>query len=215
MTETSAATRIVAGAELPATGVWRLDPGHAEIGFVGRHFLLTKVRGRFTGVEGTVEVAENPADSKVTVVIDMASVTSGDDARDTHLKSADFFDVADHATATFASTAVDWDGTSGSMVGVRDAIERDAPDPGDGAPGVLAFPGRGEHRRGVAPEQVEVGGGRDTGLAQVRTGLFHRQWQPPQLLAQPGRRRRVRVRPVRAQGAGQQFLGVDGCEDVQ
>jgi polyisoprenoid-binding protein YceI len=117
MTETEAATRIVAGVELPAVGTWRVDPGHAEVGFVGRHFMLTKVRGRFTGVDGTVQIAADPADSTVRVTIDMASVTTGDDARDTHLKSADFFDVTEHATATYESTSVSWDSAAGTMVG--------------------------------------------------------------------------------------------------
>jgi polyisoprenoid-binding protein YceI len=117
MTEGITATRMVGGLELPVAGNWRIDPGHAEVGFVGRHFMLTKVRGRFTGVEGTVELAADPRASHVSVVIDMSSVNSGDDARDTHLRSADFFDVEDHKEATFESTSVTWDGTTGTMTG--------------------------------------------------------------------------------------------------
>jgi len=118
MTEVAPATRIVAGIELPQAGTWIVDPGHAEVGFVGRHFMLTKVRGRFTGVTGTVTVAEEPLESSVVVDIDMGSVSSGDDTRDNHLKSADFFDVESNPTATFRSTEVRWDGgTSGSMTG--------------------------------------------------------------------------------------------------
>jgi polyisoprenoid-binding protein YceI len=79
--------------------------------------MLTKVRGRFTGVEGTVQFAEDPRESHVAVVIDMSSVNSGDDARDDHLRSADFFDVDEHKEATFESTAVAWDGTAGTMTG--------------------------------------------------------------------------------------------------
>jgi polyisoprenoid-binding protein YceI len=82
MTQAGAATRTVGGVDLPAAGTWKVDPGHAEVGFIGRHFMLTKVRGRFTGVDGAVRVAENPNDSAVSVVIDMASVNSGDGARD-------------------------------------------------------------------------------------------------------------------------------------
>lgn len=79
------ATRTVGGVELPAPGVWRVDPGHAEVAFIGRHFMLTKVRGRFPGVEGAVTVAEDPDASRVEVTIDMASVNSGDRTRDEHL----------------------------------------------------------------------------------------------------------------------------------
>ena len=101
------ATRTIAGTELPSAGTWTIDPGHAEVGFVGRHFGLTKVRGRFTVVEGTIVLDEEPAESTVEVVIDMASVSSGDQARDDHLRSADFFDVDRFPTATFRSTGVD------------------------------------------------------------------------------------------------------------
>jgi polyisoprenoid-binding protein YceI len=117
MTEATTATRQVGGVEVPIAGKWVVDPGHAEVGFVGRHFMLTKVRGRFTGVEGTVAIGEDPADSHVSAVIDMSSVDSGDDTRDGHLKSGDFFDVENHTTATFESTEVNWTGTSGTMTG--------------------------------------------------------------------------------------------------
>ncbi|GAA2966199.1 YceI family protein [Actinokineospora diospyrosa] len=117
-TSTSAgATRVVGGVELPAAGVWKIDPGHAEVGFIGRHFMLTKVRGRFTGVDGAVTVAERPEDSAVLVTIDMTSVTSGDQTRDDHLRSDDFFDVAAHPTATFSSTSVSWIGSGGVLDG--------------------------------------------------------------------------------------------------
>jgi polyisoprenoid-binding protein YceI len=111
------ATNTVEGIELPAPGVWRIDPGHTEVGFMGRHFMLTKVRGRFTGVTGTVTLGERPEDAAVDVTIDMATVTSGDDTRDDHLRSADLFDVAAHPTATFRSTGVQWQGTTGTMSG--------------------------------------------------------------------------------------------------
>ena len=112
------ATRTLAGVELPAPGVWQIDPGHAEVAFIGRHFMLTKVRGRFTGVAGAVTVAEEPTDSSVEVTIDMTSVSSGDQARDDHLRSADFFDVENHPTATFRSTAITRSGdTVGTVVG--------------------------------------------------------------------------------------------------
>jgi len=111
------ATRTIDGVELPSAGTWTVDPGHAEVGFVGRHFGLTKVRGRFTGVAGAVTVAEHPEASRIEVTIDMATVSSGDQSRDDHLRSADFFDVEHHPTATYRSTSVTIRGTSGTVEG--------------------------------------------------------------------------------------------------
>jgi polyisoprenoid-binding protein YceI len=112
-----AVTRLVGGVELPAPGRWEIDPGHAELAFIGRHFMLTKVRGRFTGVSGAIEVAEEPGESTVEVTIDMATVNSGSQARDDHLRSEDFFDAARYPHATFSGRAARWQGTSGLLVG--------------------------------------------------------------------------------------------------
>jgi polyisoprenoid-binding protein YceI len=103
---------------LPAPGRWSIDPGHAEVGFVGRHFGLTKIRGRFTGVTGTVELSTEPGADSVEVTIDMATVTTGDATRDDHLRSADLFDVEHHRHGQFVSTAVDIDGDRGVVHGV-------------------------------------------------------------------------------------------------
>ena len=89
-----------------AAGTWKIDPGHAEVGFVGRHFGLTKVRGRFTGIDGAIVVAPNVADSTIDVTIDMSTVNSGDETRDDHLRSVDFFDVINHPSGHFRSTGI-------------------------------------------------------------------------------------------------------------
>jgi len=73
------------------------------VAFVGRHFMITKVRGRFTDIRGSVKVAERFADSSVEVVIGMASVESGNPDRDAHIKSAELFDVEQFPEATFRS----------------------------------------------------------------------------------------------------------------
>ena len=120
MTETQpapAVTRLVGGAELPIPGRWEIDPGHTEVAFIGRHFMLTKVRGRFTGVSGAIVVAEELGESTAEVTIDMASVDSGSRARDDHLRSADFFDAGRHPTATFSGHAAGWQGTRGTLAG--------------------------------------------------------------------------------------------------
>jgi polyisoprenoid-binding protein YceI len=111
------ATRSVNEIDFPTAGTWTVDPAHAEVGFVGRHFGLTKVRGRFTGVDGTVVVGDEITASSIEVVIDMTSVSSGDQGRDDHLRSADFFDVEHHPLATFRSTGIQASGASGSIAG--------------------------------------------------------------------------------------------------
>ena len=110
-------TRTVEGYVLPAPGAWEIDPEHTEVAFIGRHFMLTKVRGRFTDVTGTIVIAPDLADSHVEVTIVMASVESGSEARDTHIKSSELFDVDQFPTATFRSTTVDWRGTNGVVHG--------------------------------------------------------------------------------------------------
>jgi polyisoprenoid-binding protein YceI len=112
-----AATRTLHGVELPTAGTWTIDPGHAELGFIGRHFGLTKVRGRFVGVTGTVTVADAIEASEIVVDIEMASVNSGDKSRDDHLRSADFFDVEHHPKATFRSTGVSSSGGQATVSG--------------------------------------------------------------------------------------------------
>lgn len=111
------ATRVVAGHVLPTAGTWDLDPGHTDVSFIGRHFMVTKVRGRLTGVTGAITVAEDIGDSRVDVVIDMATVTSGNPSRDEHLRSAELFDVERYPQATFHSTAVEWSGSGGTVHG--------------------------------------------------------------------------------------------------
>lgn len=108
---------ITPAGQLPALGRWTVDPGHAEVAFIGRHFGLTKVRGRFTGIDGSVDIAEPIEASTIEVVIDMASVESGSSDRDDHLRSSDLFDVERHPTATFRSTRIDPAGDRGQIHG--------------------------------------------------------------------------------------------------
>jgi polyisoprenoid-binding protein YceI len=103
---TTPATRTIDGATLPAAGTWVIDPSHSSINFKVRHVGLAKVRGRFAGFEGTVQVGEQPEDTRVNVTIDAASVDTKDERRDTHLRSADFFDVEHYPTWVFRSTGV-------------------------------------------------------------------------------------------------------------
>lgn len=107
-------TREYQGLQVPEAGTYVLDKGHTTVEFVGRHLMITKVRGRFTDFEGQVVIADSPEDSSVDVTIDAGSVNSGDDNRDGHLRSPDFLDVETHPTITFRSTRVELgaDGTA-------------------------------------------------------------------------------------------------------
>jgi polyisoprenoid-binding protein YceI len=113
----TAATRLVGDAKLPVPGRWQIDPGHTEVAFIGRHFMLTKVRGRFTGVSGAIVVADDPGESTAEITIDMASVDSGSKDRDDHLRSPDFFDTGRHPTASFSGRAAGWQGPRGLLAG--------------------------------------------------------------------------------------------------
>ncbi|HUF32651.1 MAG TPA: YceI family protein [Acidimicrobiales bacterium] len=105
-TATTTVTRSVQGAEVPTPGTFEIDPSHSEVGFTVRHLGLSKVRGRFGAFFGTVVVADDPTDSSVEAEIDLASVDTRDEGRDTHLRSADFFDAEVHPAMTFRSRRV-------------------------------------------------------------------------------------------------------------
>ena len=96
-------------------GTWTVDPAHTEVGFVARHLMVTKVRGTFADVEGTVEVAPDVTKSTVDVTVQMASVDTRSADRDTHLKSADFFDVENYPTMRFVSTSFDGEQLTGDL----------------------------------------------------------------------------------------------------
>jgi polyisoprenoid-binding protein YceI len=87
-------------------GTWSIDPVHSEVGFVARHLMVSKVRGRFRKFSGTIVTAENPLDSFVTAEIDLSSVDTGNEQRDAHIRSADFLDVEHYPTMTYRSTGI-------------------------------------------------------------------------------------------------------------
>ena len=104
--EVEVTSRTVNGTEDPAVGTYALDTMHTTLGFTVRHMAVSKVRGAFNTFEGTLELAENPEDSKVSVTIQAGSVDTRDENRDNHLRTNDFFDVENHPTWTFVSTAI-------------------------------------------------------------------------------------------------------------
>ena len=92
------------------TGTWTIDSSHTEVGFVVRHMMVSKVKGRFSKVEGTITVAENVLESSVQATVPAASIDTRDENRDNHLRSADFFDAETYPELTFVSTGIRADG---------------------------------------------------------------------------------------------------------
>jgi polyisoprenoid-binding protein YceI len=107
MTTSSAATTTVPGY---VAGTWTIDPIHSEVGFAVRHMMVSKVRGKFKTFSGELVTGENPLDSSVTAEIDLASIETGAEQRDDHIRSADFFEVETYPTMTYRSTGVRADG---------------------------------------------------------------------------------------------------------
>jgi polyisoprenoid-binding protein YceI/predicted dinucleotide-binding enzyme len=98
----------VASAELPA-GTWTIDPVHSSISFSVRHLMVSKVRGTLGTFSGVITVPSEGTPS-VSAEIAVGSVSTGNDERDAHLKSVEFFDVEQYPSATFTSTGAWADG---------------------------------------------------------------------------------------------------------
>jgi polyisoprenoid-binding protein YceI len=87
-------------------GTWNIDPIHSEVGFSVRHMMVSKVRGRFNSFSGQIVTAEDPTQSSVTAEIDLSSINTGQEQRDAHIRSADFFEVETYPTMTYKSTGI-------------------------------------------------------------------------------------------------------------
>jgi len=86
---------------------WRTDPAHADIQFSAKHMMVTTVRGKFADVDGSLTLDEtDPAASSGSFTVRAGSLSTGNEQRDGHLRSADFFDAETHPEVTFVSTAV-------------------------------------------------------------------------------------------------------------
>lgn len=103
---------ISAGSDRPAVPAlaritkWELDPENSSVTFVCKHANFTNVRGMFQKPSGTVVLDQaTPVNSRVNATIDVKSITTGVEERDTHLKSPDFFDAARYPVITFVSTS--------------------------------------------------------------------------------------------------------------
>src|SRR5580698_672249 len=102
MTEATTATTIPGY----VAGKWSIDPVHSEVGFSVHHMMVSKVRGRFTEFSGDIVTGDRPEDSSVTAEISLSSINTGQEQRDAHIRSADFFEVETYPTMTYRSTGV-------------------------------------------------------------------------------------------------------------
>ena len=98
---------------------WKIDPAHSHIEFGVRHLMISTVKGRFTGVDGTVTLDDaDPSFADVDVRIDVATIDTREPQRDAHLRSADFFEAEKYPHITFRSKgAVSRHGTEFRLVG--------------------------------------------------------------------------------------------------
>ncbi len=128
MTQTLSILRTHDDREIPVAGVYTIDPMHTTVEFIGRHLMITKVRGRFPEVAGTITIDDEPTKSHVEVELQVASIDTGIPDRDGHLRSADFFNADDYPTITFKSTKVEA-GRSGTWDVTGDLTVRDVTRP--------------------------------------------------------------------------------------
>jgi len=106
MTTTTNVTTI-SRIEIPEAGVYAIDGSHSNLGVTARHLMVSKVRGFFSDLSGTITIADNPSESSVEVLVKADSIDTRDAQRDGHLKSADFLDVENHPELTFRSTGLE------------------------------------------------------------------------------------------------------------
>ena len=91
---------------LPAPGVYTVDPTHSNLDFIARHLVASKVRGNFTEFSGTITIGDTIENSSVEATAQAASITTNNEMRDGHLKSADFLELEKYPTLTFKSTKI-------------------------------------------------------------------------------------------------------------
>jgi polyisoprenoid-binding protein YceI len=97
---------------------WELDTAHSEVSIAAKHMMLTTVRGTLAVADLDIEFdPEAPERSRVTAVLDAASISTGVEQRDAHLRSPDFLDAEAYPTITFASTGIERKGAGWAIHG--------------------------------------------------------------------------------------------------
>jgi polyisoprenoid-binding protein YceI len=102
---------------LPAPGLYTVDAVHSSVGFIARHLVASKVRGNFSDFAGSFTVGDTAETSSVEFTVQANSITTNNEMRDGHLKSADFLDLEKYPTLTFKSTSVTAKGDDFVLVG--------------------------------------------------------------------------------------------------
>jgi len=106
MVTTTDILRVVEGRKVPAPGTWFIDPVHSEVGLTATHLVVSKVRGRLTGVAGAIVIDTVPERSSGEVSVDATTIETGDAKRDQHLRSPEFLDVERFSVIRFVSSSV-------------------------------------------------------------------------------------------------------------
>jgi polyisoprenoid-binding protein YceI len=101
----------------PESGVYTVDPVHSNVDFIARHLVASKVRGRFSDFAGSINVGDGPETSSVEFTVQADSISTGNEMRDGHLKSADFLELEKFPTLTFKSTSLSAKGDEYVLVG--------------------------------------------------------------------------------------------------
>jgi polyisoprenoid-binding protein YceI len=123
MSDTQTLDRTVDGKPVPVPGTFVIDPSHTTVQGIVKHMMVSKVRVEFSGVAGTIVVADDPKASSVEVTIAVDTINSRDDKRDAHLKSADFLDAETFPAITFKSTSIDDGWTITGDLTIRDVTK--------------------------------------------------------------------------------------------
>jgi polyisoprenoid-binding protein YceI len=110
-------SRTIDSKTAPAAGTWEIDASHSDLQITARHLMVTKVRGTFADLSGTIVVAEDPTQSTVNVTAQAASVSTGSADRDAHILSPDFLDAENFSLVTFLGTRVAPSGDNWELTG--------------------------------------------------------------------------------------------------
>lgn len=108
-------------------GTWQLDASHSTVGFSVRHAGISRTRGEFGEFTGSLEVGSSLEDLRFSADIEVASIDTGNEDRDNHLRSEEFFAAAEHPTMTFRTTSVEKSTLTGELTlhGVTRQVELD------------------------------------------------------------------------------------------